>query len=314
MDDETVVQRLSEALVLFRQVNDDYYTASVQRVLGFIDYRKGNFRPAQQKLMEALALFRKLDNQEGIAVTLTNLGYVAAQQFNYAVARPLFEESLALRRRTGNQYGVANCLDALGAMHIHQKNYQAAKLVLTESWNIYQAVGNRQAEGTPLHLLGAVAYIEGDYAKARATFEQAYARATRSKNNEWLAELHLVLAVTAFRLGHQRKAASLLSDALQYYGQTSLFEKIIVGLMIASLLALATEETRYGLRLAAKALQCAEAARPHILFSPIQDELQHTVTEQLEQTGRNGTNAWAEGEVMSLDEAVDGALDLLTRQ
>jgi hypothetical protein len=239
------------------------------------------------------------------------LGYVQIRKRNFTAAQTFLEESLAIRRQTGNQHGIANCLDSLGAVHIYQMELSIAKTALTESRNIYEALGNRQAVEIPLSMLGSIAYIEGNQAKADALYEQAYLYARESGNKVRMFANQILLALTKLRLGHHDKALTLIREVLHYFDETSPREITIISLTIFSLIALATEHTSCGVKVAAKVAQLHDQGRTHVLFSTVFHQLQAALVEiRTQGDSDNFAKIWAEGVAMSLGEARKAALDL----
>jgi tetratricopeptide (TPR) repeat protein len=311
--DEKVAQTLKTALALFRQLQDEYYIASTLRVLGFSDYRRKNYTAAQQKLVEALHIFRKLDNPEAVAVALINLGYVQMVQRDYGAAKLYLEESLAIRRQSGNLNGIANCLDALGLTSIHQGNYSVAKAHLTESRDIYQSLGNKRTLIVPLSMLGSIAYHQKAYREADALYEQAFIHAKHSKHRGIIAETQYQLALTKLRLGKLDTAVTNVQDALHFFQHTKLVEELAINLMIFSLVALATERTDIGLKVAAKIRQMHDTICTDPLYPTIQDELNMAVTDVRSQyDAARFTQLLTKGAAMSLEEITDLAIESLT--
>ena len=142
---------------------------------GGLAYIQGDAARASLHYQESLALCRALADTQGIASTLTNLGNVAQVVGDYARAKALFEESLALCRELGDTRGTAYALNNLGNVAQALGDHARGRAVLEESLVLCRELGDKQGTAYTLTNLGNVAHVLGDYARARALFEESLA-------------------------------------------------------------------------------------------------------------------------------------------
>jgi non-specific serine/threonine protein kinase len=118
---------------------------------------------------EALALWRELENRREIVRTLNNLGEMEWERGNVRRARCLLGEALALARGLEEQdrYLIAVILHALGRVALQEDLYDEAKGWLTESLSISRDAGYQDGIGFALHALARVALRQGDVGAAR---------------------------------------------------------------------------------------------------------------------------------------------------
>ncbi len=148
--------------------------AKVLYSLGVLVWHQDLFAAAQAYLVESVALWRAANDTSGLAYALSMLGVVVDQQAGYAEAVPLLEESLALFHHTGDRWGLGLALFRLGLVRT-TAGEQDAQAQLAESLGFFQATGDRWGTGLALFGLGFWAYTQEEFALARDRLEQALA-------------------------------------------------------------------------------------------------------------------------------------------
>ena len=164
---------LGESLVIWRELDDKNGIAACLNALGIVARVQWDYEGGQVLLEESLMLRRELGDKTGIAACLLNLGIVARLQEDYAQARLLYEESLALRRELGDKHGIAACLNVLGVVAYLQGDYEAGRMLSGEGLTIACALGYKKGMANALINLGNVAYAQGDYEEGRVFGENS---------------------------------------------------------------------------------------------------------------------------------------------
>ncbi|HLK59908.1 MAG TPA: tetratricopeptide repeat protein, partial [Chthonomonadaceae bacterium] len=228
---------------------------------------------AEQLLTETAAIEREQGDRKGMAGTLNNLGLIAMEQGDNAKAQPLFEESLALSREIGNRY----------------------------------------VEATNLHNLAILATSQGDARKERALFEACLA--LRRELND-LRGVAMALANLAQSLcTHQDLPAAqqALLEGLELCREMGDMHYSTFFVEVSALLLYHRKLAERAARL----LGAAQAAR-EALGTPIPrtgNEYHASVLASLrEQLGEAVFHdAWASGQLLSLDQALVSALEELAQ-
>jgi tetratricopeptide (TPR) repeat protein len=234
----------------------------------WLAYVQTDYEQVIPRAEASLALARDLGDDLGCAIALTSLGCVALDRGEYSEALPLLEESLARARAAADSWGIAVALINLGLLSGLQGNYIRARELLEESLALGRARGDARSIAYALDNLGTFAVAQGDCARARELLEESLA-------------LHSELGDTA-------GAVEGLEDIARI--------AIVVGqpLHAARLLG------------AAEALRSASgAARPLYLQAPVEG----AVEAAREALGTElFTVVWAEGNTLSLEQAIATAL------
>jgi tetratricopeptide (TPR) repeat protein len=218
---------------------------------------------------ESLALYRILGHKEGISYILGDLGNVAYCENNYLLARTLFGESLAIRKELGNKRGIASALGNLGNVAYQLSNYKQAFSLYEESLTIRQKLGDKMGIAYSLHDLGKVYYREGDYAPARWLYEESLT--IRRKLGDKLGIIYSLEGFAGLETVQER-----FDQAVRLYG--------------------AAEALRETIK--------APLPPPHYA-----DYENNVNTLQARLTTKTFAEAWKEGRVMTMEQAIDYALD-----
>jgi tetratricopeptide (TPR) repeat protein len=144
---------------------------------GKLAWHHGEFAAARASLDESLAINRKRGDSRYLDSLLNALGEVARSQGDLPMARLLFEESLSVVRERGDPVGMAWSLQALGQI-AHEEGDETAEALfrqIRQSRELFQEVGDPWGLSFPLYHLGVVARARGDLGTARELHEQSLA-------------------------------------------------------------------------------------------------------------------------------------------
>jgi non-specific serine/threonine protein kinase len=236
---------------------------------GALAWRQADYGSAQSLGEEGLTIFRRLQEPRGTARVLNLLGTVATQQSDYERAEPLFEESSVLQREMGNQPGLAVVLGNLGEIARARGDHQRAATLYEECLALARSAGNQLLIGNVLANLGLVAHYQGDYCRAGTLFRRSLDVQREAGDRYGVAYMLGFLGGVAGAEGQTVRSARLFGAG----------EAVFAGLgtHIES-----TDRDLYDRDLAAARAQLDEQVWQH---------------------------AWAEGQAMSLEQAISYALE-----
>ena len=259
-----------ESLAIRRELGDLRGIATSLSNLGVLATSQGDFPAARALFEESLAILRQLDDPWGIAIALGNLGNAASEVGDYPVAKSRHEESLAIKRRLGNRAGIAATLHSLGNVAHRLGDCPTAKALHLEGLAIKRELGDRGGIATSLSNLGAVACDQGEFASARELYAESMAISRELGDRRNIAIALEGFAVVAASLDGPSRAAGIWGAAEQLRAD--------IGAPLAS-----AAKARYDARVAA-----ARAALGD---------------------GATFNQAWQEGRALTLEQAIDLALD-----
>jgi predicted ATPase/DNA-binding SARP family transcriptional activator len=267
--DHTAARVLQEeSLAVFREVGDTWGLALALDWLGYTMRVQRDHARARSLFEESRALFREVGDKWGLSHTLHGLGAVVYRQGNDAQACSLLEEALALRREVGDRWQLAQSLDTLGVVVQHQGDYGRACVLFEESLGLYREVGDMLGVIFSLRYLGEIAQYQGDYERATTLFQERLLLSRQIGHKRRIVECLEELARVA-------EAQGYFIRALQLFGATDAL------LTPISARVLPDDHTGYDRNVAA-----------------IRTQLPAEVY----------TATWAEGQTMTMEQAIEYAL------
>jgi predicted ATPase/DNA-binding SARP family transcriptional activator len=301
--------------------------------LGLLASLQGEYERARRLHEESLALHREVEqgkqNGKLSMYPLYFLGRVLSKQGNYERSIPLLEESLTRFREQGKQVDSALVLACLGATCSQLGNYERAQTLLEESLALWQELGDKEGVASSLHKLGDALAQQGNAEQATALLEHSLALFRELGDKSGMAAALRSLGFVALEQGDDREARALLRESLmlaQEIGDKGAIVKGLEGLAcaigvhcrggdrgVARLLdnvsAPANEEPTEGCALLAARLWSAAAAVRHTIGAPLApaerrfyEPRRAAVRARVNETTFRA--AWAEGQAMSLEQAI----------
>ena len=303
---------LEDGLTLFREIGDKWGIARSLYQLAKGARGMGEHERMNEFHEESLALFRELGDKWGTSFLLADLGMVALVQENYAQAKTLFEESLILSRELGNKGGIAGSLLSLGIVALWQEDYSQAKTLFEESLTLSREIGNKMGIPGSLGSLGIVALSQGDYGQARALFDETLTLNRELGSKGGIADSLLLLGMVALSQGDYDQATALFEESLTLFRDLGIIVEI--SLRLAALAGVSA--ARGGSKRAAQLFGAREALSETFpgkippLLPVFRVEYERYVNLARAGLGEEAfAAAWAEGRKMSMEQAIDYALN-----
>jgi predicted ATPase/DNA-binding CsgD family transcriptional regulator len=141
-------------------------------VVGMMSNYQGDHLSAEPLVQESLRLFKKLGDKVGKAYALSNAGYVALGQGRYQRAIAVIEEAADLFLEEGEKWGAAIELGFLAVAWRNQGDHERAKRLAERGLAISREIGERQATTSALYTLAILAQTEGEDEHARDLLEE----------------------------------------------------------------------------------------------------------------------------------------------
>ena len=235
---------------------------------GRLAREQSDLEQAAVQLNESLALYRDLEDWHGIALVLGYLGVIAYDKEDFGSAALLHNESLSLRRALGDHWGVATTLGNLGEVARQQGNLEEAAVYYDESLTLFRRLGNPQGMAVTLTNLGMALRDQGQLEQATALLGESLTLWQQLEERSGIAESLEALAGVAVDRGQSVRAARL--------GGTAERLRTLIGVPLPP-----ADRTRYQ-----RYLDRAQAQLGSTAFA----------------------RAWAEGQAMSVDQAVGEAI------
>jgi len=275
----------------------------------------GNLASAQGDSTMARALHEDsrsisvaLGHRKGISNALLNLGNVALALGDQTLARSLYEECMEMCREQNEKKGATNCLMSLANLALAQSDYDLARSRHEECLATYREMGDKRGIANSLLNLGAVVYYQGDYGLARSLLEETLAIRREVGDKQGVAHSLLSLGSVVLEQGDRALAGSRFEECLRIYREVG--DKRGIAESLGEFASLARTEGREAS--AVRLWGVADALRTSIgaPLPPNKQEYQdHQMAAVRASLGEEAfAAAWAEGCALTLEEAVDCAL------
>ncbi len=271
-------------------------------------YREDRFDLARLRAQEAVAIARETGDLQTITDALHRLGDTAFSLDDMDTAQTCYEEALALDRQLGDQANIAYMLYALGHIAMRRSDLPLARSRYEQALAIWDELGDQMGLSWAFGVLAYLLRLEGDYSQARALSEQALALNRRLDRKGGISHQLENLGRLELREGKLDTAEEVFSEALLLLHQVN--DKRCAPHALEALAELAMAQGQR--ERAARLFGCAEAARKavHNRLLPREraeyDSKIAAAGAYLDEPAF--ATAWAEGEAMSLEQAIAYAL------
>jgi non-specific serine/threonine protein kinase len=263
------------------------------------------FALAERGSEEALGIYRELGDEPGIAHALASLGLGAANRGNYALGLRLLEEALTSGAARGENGVRARHLRDVGVVCIAAGDFQRARSELTESIRIAQDGSMDMSLG--LWRLAILDRLEGDYASARTRLGDARGHPDQSDGPFASVTIHrLALANLARAEGRFEEALGSIAGLLRDLRPRAEFG-LLEAIAMVGICHIAAGAHARGVSLIAFAAN-VEGPIGTVHMPDVRIEAPIHLRFARSALGEAAyTSAWAEGEGMTLDQAVRDA-------
>jgi predicted ATPase/Tfp pilus assembly protein PilF len=281
--------------------------AQAQLALGLTYLGLGDYVSARTHMEESLALCRSEADQPGMAEAFNALGHIAQRQGDYAAAKSFFAQALELYRGLNDPRNTAGMSLNLGVRAFEQGDYETAHRLTEASLVVFRQLRDTNGIATALLNLGNTLLETGNLDRARGYFEEAITL-ERSLGSGNVAIPLGGLGRALRRLGDLKGARACFAESLQLRLQAG--DRRGVAVTLTNFAHIFQDDHRPDR--AARLLGAAEALRTAI-GAPIhpnrREEYEQLLAEVRAALGEAGfADAWAEGGVLTLEQAVALAL------
>lgn len=270
---------------------------------GHLAYFQGDYATARGLYVQSIALSEQLGEAAYRAAALNGLGNVYFMFGDYFGARHVYEQGLALRRKLGDSWSIANSLLNVAEVLRAQGNFELARVATEECLQINRALGDRRGIAFVLLNLTDDWLAQHDLAAAAVTQAECLAL-FEELGDRWGAAHALKARGDVLSAGGDvRAAASAYRACLPLFSEMGERQGVARTLLRLSLTAVDDAPER-----AARLLGAAEGLRQAIGLNYVPAD-QANYDWNLARVRAALTDitfalAWAEGQAMSIAEAV----------
>ena len=301
---------LSRLLAAVPAGQEDPARAKALRLASALAQQQDDYSAAEALAHQALESYKTLNQRSEIAEALETLGNLARNRRDFAIANALYEECLAVRQEAGDRGGAATALWCLGYSASEAGDQAAARAWLEKSETILRELNDWRV-AYPLSALAVADYLQHDYASAKGRLAEALRFQRQAGHRLGIARSLTTIGMIAHDEEDIEGARDALMEALRLLhdlGNRHHLCQALEGLA-------AVARVLQGDEAAARIWGSAERMRENIAC-PIAPswlpwyEREVTAARAAVSDDAAFDFAWNQGRAMTLDQAVDFALNI----
>jgi non-specific serine/threonine protein kinase len=173
----------------------------------------GDFGQALAALDEAIGLWRELADARGLARALATQGFVLYSQREYAAARFAWEEALEVGRNAADDVRVAGVLTFLAMSAQQEGNLERASRLLTESLALRRKLDDDWGVASCLSDLASIALAQAETDRAEMLYRESLELCSNLADQRAVVDAVEALAWVAGIRGQTERAARLFGAA-----------------------------------------------------------------------------------------------------
>lgn len=174
-DYDQASSQLKDSVALWRELGATYTLglAISLREEGIVNTYRGELEDAFSVLQESIQLLQEAGSQWDLALAFYNHGLAHEVSGDVSTARAKFGESLALYRELNEPWGLSVALSGLGRIAGRQENYDQARPYLEEALSFCRTLGDIWSSAANLYLLGEVLFRQNDMDQSSRFFAES---------------------------------------------------------------------------------------------------------------------------------------------
>ncbi|MEQ8671925.1 MAG: tetratricopeptide repeat protein [Aggregatilineales bacterium] len=165
-DYDAVTEWQTQALDIYRELDDTFGIAEAIAALGEVKMRQFNSEEALSLIQESRRLYESLNESAKVAYAMMNLGIISYNQDDYAVARDYFLQAYDLMEKVGDPISIARSLNNLANITEVLGDSEKAEALHLQALAIRLEINDRHGIAYSMNNLGILYYFRKDYDKA----------------------------------------------------------------------------------------------------------------------------------------------------
>lgn len=303
----------SGSLNIFCEIGYKPGIAEVLQHLGLLSYRKGDYEKAEEYSSQSLDICKELKDKWGMARALWRLGLVARGKGVYDKAIKMINEYLTYCEELNDKEGIANALISMAELSRSQNEYDIAEDYYKKALELSGKLGYMAKIAQVLKDIGEIKRYRGDFNKALELYTESLAVLKEIGSIGDTAWLYRNMAELELQKGNYSQSESLYLKGLSVFRDSKENTIIFVFLVLGGLAGAS-----------ARLLKPDRAARlfgaSDRLFAIVGNLVSKSdiseYTKRLDglrsiMDKGDFDKAWQEGSLMSMEMAIDYALDII---
>lgn len=213
-DVQQSIQLAKEALLISKELDDEFYQAKARCRLGLLNMIVGENKEAEKQSALALDYFEHEGHKDWAASALYNIGSVQYKSSNYHQGLENLLRSLRYFQETKNLAGESKALKAVGYIYEIFKDKESAFSTYLRCREISRSIGDKAGESNACNPLSALYLDKDDFVNALQTINDSINLKKEIDDKRGLAFAYYGKAKIYLRSEQYSKAKDLLFKSL----------------------------------------------------------------------------------------------------
>ncbi len=207
-------QAAAEVLREMPEACQSFQHADLEREMGWVIFRQGQFEEAQGRAERALILAQETGDSRGVGSAHNLLAGIHYWTGEISESVSHAQEALALREKSGDIWGAAATQTNLGGLFQRLGEWTRAEALLRQAIFVQQEIGDHHGVGSSWNSLGLLLLGMGRYDEALYCMNQAIDALREQERTSAFASRYISRGQVSLRLGHLERAIADLEKGL----------------------------------------------------------------------------------------------------
>jgi signal transduction histidine kinase/tetratricopeptide (TPR) repeat protein len=187
LNPDKMMQYANESLALSSKLNFKKGIGESYKLIGAVNYSKGNFTEAEDYFTKALTVFQEIKFFKGMILCYSNLGGIKTVQNKYPEALKLYQNSIRICEKTNETKLSGFAKGNMGIIYNELKNYDLALKYFGEALETHKKANYQEGIAANLGNIGNTYFSKKEYNEALDYFRNALKKNIEINNKTGIA-------------------------------------------------------------------------------------------------------------------------------
>ena len=187
LNPDKMLQYANESLLLSDKLNFKKGVGESYKLIGAVNYSKGNFAEAEDYFTKALTVFQEIKFFRGMILCYSNLGGIKTVQNKYPEALKLYQSSIRICEKTNETKLSGFAKGNMGIIYNELKNYDLALKCFSDAQETHKKANYQEGIAANLGNIGNTYFSKKEYNEALDYFKNALNKNIEINNKNGIA-------------------------------------------------------------------------------------------------------------------------------
>lgn len=163
-----------QAMAFAKEKKSMKFEAGAYRLLGTINYYRGNFYKAIEEYTKAIDLSLELKEEKSTSAQYRNVALCYTKLGSHSKAADFYFKSLKQAEKFSDSTTIANISNDLGNLFYRQNNVKTSRDYYIKSYNMYRKMKDEHGMAVELNNIGSTYSLEQDFTFALVYYQKSY--------------------------------------------------------------------------------------------------------------------------------------------